>query len=100
MRHCLCWQSLYLPFISASLILLVGRVSGRRSLLIAKAHAICKIHSKVAEWGLRHPLLIHIFCLLCVRFCVLCGSHTFMICCWQPSETLVFAAHKPTEGRE
>lgn len=32
MRFSLCRQSLYLPFISASLILLVGRVSGRQSL--------------------------------------------------------------------
>lgn len=80
-----CLRSLYLPFISDSLTLLAGRVSGRqslspgpvmflqiteglwsrRSLLIAEAsdgaRAICQIDGKVAEWGPRHPLLIRYF---------------------------------------
>lgn len=77
-----CLRCLYLPFISDSLTLLAGRVSGRqslspgpvmflqiteglwsrRSLLIAEAsdgaRAICRIDGKVAEWGPRRPLLI------------------------------------------
>lgn len=75
LRNCL---SLYLPFISALLALLAGRVSGRQSLSpslwcfcrlqkglwshctprcqgLRRAHAICQIDGKVAEWGLRHP---------------------------------------------
>lgn len=80
-----CLRSLYLPFISDSLTLLAGRVSGRqslspgpvmflqiteglwsrRSLLIAEAsdgaRAICQIDGKVAEWGPRRPLLIRYF---------------------------------------
>ena len=98
MRRCLCLQSLYLPFISASLALLVGRVSGRQSLSpslwcfcrlqrglwsrctphcqgLRRAHAICQIDGKVAEWGLRHPLLIHTFVFYVSRLDVVWKPH-------------------------
>lgn len=104
MRHCLCLQSLYLPFISASLaplsragvwetvtfsqpVMFLQITEGLWSCCtphcqgLRQAHAICQIDGKVAEWGwdtLCWSILLSFMCHIWMS----CGSHTFVICCW------------------
>lgn len=62
---------------------------------LRQAHAICQIDGKVAEWGwdtLCWSTLLSFMCHIWMS----CESHTFVICCWHPPETLASAAHTHT----